>query len=56
MFTKNLFKTKTFWGGLASIVTGAGIVVGGDVNSGIVMIGMGILAVFGRDAMTKIQG
>jgi hypothetical protein len=56
MIKKNLFKTKTFWAGLASIVTGAGIIVGGDVNNGIVMIGMGILAVFGRDAVTKIQG
>lgn len=49
------WKSKTFWGGIAAIATGAGLIVAGDVVSGVQTITLGVLAIFGRDAVSKIQ-
>lgn len=51
---QNLIKTKTFWGGVAGIVSGIGLIVGGDVGNGVTAIIMGIVAITGRDAIAKI--
>jgi len=51
---QNLLKTKTFWGGIAAIVTGVGLIVAGDVPSGINAIITGVVAVFIRDGVAKI--
>lgn len=51
----NLFKTKTFWGGVAAIASGVGFIVAGDVVSGVQTIIGGLLAITGRDAILKIQ-
>jgi len=47
-------KTKTFWGGLAAIATGIGFIVTGNVGDGAIAIVQGVLAIFVRDAITKI--
>ena len=51
----DLLKTKTFWGGLAAVMTGVGLIVVGDVPGGINAIAAGLLAVFVRDGIRKVQ-
>lgn len=51
MSAKTLAKSKTFWGGLAAIATGVGLVVTGQIPEGVNAIVTGILAVFIRDAI-----
>ena len=48
-----LFRTKTFWGGLATILTGIGIIVAGDIPTGLQTVGLGVLAILGRDALVS---
>lgn len=50
-----LLKTKTFWGGLASVLTGVGLIVAGDVGTGIEAVILGVLAITGRDAVRKLE-
>ena len=50
-----MFKTKSFWGGLASIATGIGLVFAGSVPEGLVLICGGLEAIFLRGGMLKIQ-
>jgi hypothetical protein len=51
---KTLFTTKTFWAGLASIVTGAvGLFITGDKANGIMLISQGIGQIFLRSALLK---
>ena len=49
-----MFKTKTFWGGLAAIATGAGLIATGNVPQGINAIVSGLLAVFIRDGIRTL--
>lgn len=49
------FKTKSFWTGLAIIATGIGLIVAGDMATGIQTIAGGIVTIFMRDAISKIQ-
>lgn len=51
----DLLKTKTFWGGIASVCTGIGLIVMGDVPSGANAIATGLLAIFVRDGVAKVQ-
>lgn len=52
MVNKEVFKTKTFWGGLTSIVTGLTMIfTTGDIVNGSTQIVIGILAITGRDAL-----
>ena len=55
MRTPPLWKTKTFWGGVATVATGVGIAGAGDLATGGQTIMIGILAIFGRDAVRKVQ-
>ena len=48
------YKTKSFWAGMALILTGIGMVIAGDVPQGIQTIGAGIVTIFIRDAITKV--
>lgn len=50
---KRLWKTKTFWGGIASIATGIGLVWAGDIPQGVTAIMFGIQSIFIRDAIAK---
>lgn len=50
---KTLFKTKTFWAGLASLVTGAGLIITGDKTNGLIFISQGIGQIFMRHALLK---
>ena len=52
---KKLWKTKTFWGGLATILTGVGLIMAGEIPSGVEMIGFGVIAICGRDAVRKVE-
>lgn len=56
MFNKNTLKSKTFWTGIASVVTGIGLIVSGDVANGATTVVLGLLAITGRDAISKVQG
>jgi len=47
----NLFTTKTFWAGIASIATGIGFAFGGDVPQGVQMVITGFVAIFLRDSI-----
>ncbi len=50
-----MLKTKTFWSGIASIATGAGLIFSGEKSEGIQLIILGVLAITGRDAIRKIE-
>ena len=50
-----IWKTKTFWGGVAAIATGVGIIVSGDIPTGISTIATGVVAIFLRDGIKKID-
>lgn len=50
---KELLKTKTFWGGIAAIATGAGLVVAGNIPEGLNAIVTGLIAIFMRDGVLK---
>jgi hypothetical protein len=52
---QNLLKTKTFWGGIAAIATGIALTVGGNVPEGINAIVTGLLAIFMRNGIGKIE-
>lgn len=53
MINSQTFKTKTFWAGLISVISGIGLAVQGDIASGAQTALMGLLAICGRDAITK---
>ena len=48
-------KSKTFWGGIVGIVGGIGLCVQGAVTEGVAVIWGGLMAIFVRDAITKIE-
>ena len=50
---KNLLHTKTFWAGLASIATGAGLLITGDKVNGLIFISQGLGQIFLRSALLK---
>jgi len=52
---KSLLKTKTFWGGIASIAGGIGMIIAGETSGGTQMIVIGVLAILGRDAVRKAE-
>jgi len=49
----NIVETKTFWGGLAAIATGVGLIIAGAIPEGIQTITTGALAVFLRLGILK---
>lgn len=51
---KDLLRTKTFWGGLAAIATGAGLIAAGNVAQGVNAIVTGLLAIFIRDGIRTL--
>ncbi len=52
---KDLWKTKTFWGGLAAIATGIGLICTGDAPQGVNAIVNGLIAIFVRDGIRKLN-
>lgn len=50
-----LLRTKTFWGGIAAVATGVGMTLAGDLPQGVNAIVSGLLAIFVRDGIRKIQ-
>lgn len=51
MKNKPAHKRKTFWGGLAAVLTGVGLIVNGEPAAGVQTIATGVLAIFLRDGM-----
>ncbi|MCK5643805.1 MAG: hypothetical protein KAJ19_23600 [Gammaproteobacteria bacterium] len=51
---KDLVKTKTFQGAIASILIGVGMYLSGEETAGIQTAMVGIMAIFGRHAIAKI--
>ena len=51
----NIFKTKTFWSGVASVFTGIGLMVAGEIPVGINAVVSGVLAICVRDGIAKLQ-
>ena len=49
------FKSKSFWTGLALIVTGVGMCVAGQTPEGIQTIAGGLVTIFIRDAISKLS-
>ncbi len=47
------FKQKTIWTGIAGIVTGIGLVISGDMNTGVQTILIGISTITMRQAIAK---
>lgn len=54
MFKLATLKSKTFWVGLGSILTGGFLCYQGNVDQGITLIGGGLIAVTGSDRLTKL--
>lgn len=57
MFSRDTFKTKTFWAGLLSALGGVGAALSGQVDwaSAAVVVVQGVLAMTTRDAIAKAQ-
>lgn len=49
-----ILKTKTFWGGIASVASGIGCVVAKEYSAGIILIIGGLQAIFIRSAIANI--
>ena len=50
---KRLVKSKAFWTGLASVGTGIGAIVAGNLQEGIILVIGGASTIFLRDAIAK---
>jgi hypothetical protein len=50
---KNLFKTKTFWTGAGSVVTGVGLILTGNKADGLQLLFTGFGLIFMRKAIQK---
>ena len=48
-----LLQTKTFWGGIAAILTGISLTLAGNVPEGVNAIVSGLLAILVRDGIRK---
>ena len=55
MLHKKTVMTKTFWGAIAAIATGVGLIFAGEVPEGILLIFGGIQTIFLRDSNTKME-
>jgi hypothetical protein len=49
----SILKTKTARAGVAMIVAGIATIAGGEWPAGLVLIGNGLAAIFGREAIKK---
>ena len=54
-FQRETLYSKSFWTGLAMIVSGMGMCVMGDTATGIQTIAGGVVTIFVRDAISKVQ-
>lgn len=52
---KSIFGTKSFWAGLATIITGVGLALHGDIDTGLQTIATGIATIVIRDAIVDVQ-
>lgn len=48
---KNLFKTKTFWTGVGSVLSGVGFIITGSPSEGVTLIFQGFGMIFLRSAV-----
>ena len=51
---RNTLKSKSFWAGLAMVVSGIGMLVMGQPAEGIQTIAGGVITIFVRDAISKV--
>ncbi len=52
---KRNWKTKTFWGSVATLATGIGLCFAGDYAAGAQTICLGLLGITGRAAVLKVE-
>lgn len=52
---KELLKSKTFWIGIASIISGISMILGDNGDTGIQLIATGFSAIFLRDGINKVN-
>jgi hypothetical protein len=52
---KELFKSKSFYTGLASIAAGIGMIVSGDMSNGVTTIVIGVSTIFIRDSIAGVK-
>jgi hypothetical protein len=50
---KNLFKSKTFWTGAGSVITGVGFIIIGNKPEGLQLVFSGFGMIFLRRALVK---
>lgn len=50
---KNIFKSKTFWTGAGSVVSGVGFIIIGDKATGLQMVFTGLGMIFLRRAINR---
>ena len=50
---KDMIRSKTFWGGIAAVATGVGLVISGNIPEGLNTIASGLLAIFLRDGIRR---
>lgn len=48
-----MLKSKTFWGGIVSIVTGAGLIATGSTGEGVTAVLVGVQTIFLRHSINK---
>lgn len=50
---KELIKSKTFWTGVASVLSGVAMFLGDNKDAGLQLIVTGLVAIFIRDGINK---
>lgn len=52
---KELFSSKTFWIGIATVVAGIVLILNGKREDGIQLISTGLMAIFLRNGINKVN-
>ena len=55
MFDRRTLRSRSFWTGAAMIITGIGLALTGEPGNGIQTIAGGLVAIFVRDALRRVQ-
>lgn len=50
---KELMKSKTFWAGVASVFSGAAMILSGNNDAGMQLVATGLIAIFLRNGINK---
>jgi hypothetical protein len=55
MMMQRTLRSKSFWAGLAMVIAGIGLCVAGNVGEGVQTIAGGVVTIFVRDAISKLE-